>query len=576
MLGGFHIFNNSNLNTMETTIRAAGYVRVSTSIQVTEGESLDTQRKQITEFIAQKGWTLTNIYADEGLSGAKQESRPQLQQLKADAKAGKFNIIVFTKLSRFARNAREYMNLSYELEQSGVQLASVKENIDPTTRTGKMIAGILALFAEWEHETIREQMFENKMIKWKENRSFLGKPPFGYTWNKEKKQLEVVPEEAEVYNRIVLMYTKQGMAMRDIAIKLNAEGLKCKRSVFASGTISYILKNPCYYGNYSVNTNIYVDGKRGAGTKRTKDKKPESEVISFPIPAIITKPEWDAIQEATKFKKIITKHSTETTMKFFLRNVLICDRCGARMNARIGSKRKDGSINRYYVCYFAGTSKKNIECGHDEKCDLPFINAEYLERTIWQDVERMFIFNPHKAYGNILNSEKNLEQVKQLEQTIQNLESERTAIGRTKDRLYKLLQLEDLDVDELHKKLRENKDQRLLNEGNLTTAKTKLQELTLLQNQQKEIAEFYDKNKKHFEELRKQITRLNPADKKTLVESMVREPVKVNYNPVDDPDDPAAPVLFYNLKFNPDIIQRFIDEGKINLTKPDLLKVRKI
>jgi len=89
--------------------------------------------------------------------------------------------------------------------------------------TPQVLAGILALFAEWEHETIREQMSENKMIKWRDKRSFLGKTPFGYTWNNSTKQLEVNPREAEIYLDIVNMYIEQGMAFRDIAVKLKAE-----------------------------------------------------------------------------------------------------------------------------------------------------------------------------------------------------------------------------------------------------------------------------------------------------------------------------------------------------------------
>jgi site-specific DNA recombinase len=85
-----------------------------------------------------------------------------------DAKQGKFEVIIITKLSRFTRNAREYMNLSYELKNYGISLVSIKENIDSTALTGKMMAGFLALFAEWEHNIIKEQMHENKMARWKE------------------------------------------------------------------------------------------------------------------------------------------------------------------------------------------------------------------------------------------------------------------------------------------------------------------------------------------------------------------------------------------------------------------------
>jgi len=148
--------------------KAVGYIRVSTSIQVKEGESLSTQRQQIVDYAKNKGWELDSIYSDEGISGAKIEYRTNLKKLIEDAKQGKFEVIIITKLSRFTRNAREYMNLSYELKNYGISLVSIKENIDSTALTGKMMAGFLALFAEWEHNIIKEQMHENKMARWKE------------------------------------------------------------------------------------------------------------------------------------------------------------------------------------------------------------------------------------------------------------------------------------------------------------------------------------------------------------------------------------------------------------------------
>lgn len=561
-------------------IKACGYIRVSTSIQASEGESLDTQRKQIIDFIKQKGWKLTEIYADEGLSGAKAESRPQLQQMKEDAKEGEFSLIVFTKLSRFARNAREYMNLSFELEQYGVQLASVKENIDPTTRTGKMIAGILSLFAEWEHETIHEQMNENKMIRWKEKRTFIGRPPFGYTWNKEKKELEVVPEEVGIYNEIVNMYTEQALPMRDIAIKLNARGLKCKRKTWASGTISYLLKNPCYYGHYVVNQYEYEDGINGAGTKRTNKKKPASQAIEFPIPAIITKTEWDEIQEMTDHKKSIPKHATKDTMKFILRNVLVCGRCGSRMNSHMGSKRKDGSFLRYYCCYYSGTSKKSLECGR-QKCTLPHIKAERLENEIWVQVLMMFSLNPKKVLKNLYDPIKFQREIDNLTADILRLNTELQSKEVHRSKLYDLLEKPSSDVDEVNQRLLKNKDEKLTIESNLAKKKEELKAKQKQRDADKSFFEFINTNKQQLRKLHGQVRNLDYPDRKLLVEAMMDKPMVVDYayaDPNHPEDGGDQPIFDYKLHFNTEIIKRFIEEGKIvglNPDSPDYLNIIK-
>ena len=65
---------------------------------------------------------------------------------------------------------------------------------------------MLAAIAELEREVIREQMDENKMAKWREYRTFIGKPPFGYRWNKTTRRLEIDEKEERIYTQIVAMY----------------------------------------------------------------------------------------------------------------------------------------------------------------------------------------------------------------------------------------------------------------------------------------------------------------------------------------------------------------------------------
>lgn len=77
--------------------KAVGYVRVSTTIQAKEGESLTTQRQQIDDFAKQKGWQLECTYADEGVSGTTIEYRTDFKKLIEDAKKGKFEVVIFTK-----------------------------------------------------------------------------------------------------------------------------------------------------------------------------------------------------------------------------------------------------------------------------------------------------------------------------------------------------------------------------------------------------------------------------------------------------------------------------------------------
>ena len=541
--------------------KAAGYVRVSTPGQV-EGESLSTQRQQITDFAKSKQWELTNIYADEGMSGAKVEYRTGFKQMLLDAQAGKFEVVIFTKLSRFARNAREYMNLAYELEKQGVLLASVKEGIDPTTRSGKMIAGMLALFAEWEHETIREQMYDNRTEVWKDQRTFIGQPPYGYRWNKEIKQLQVNEDEAKIYRDVVRMYVDQGLSFRDICIKMTEKGIKYKRARWSNTSLNYMLKNPAYYGHYVVNQYEYEDSKRGVGTRRTKKLKPAEQHIVFNIPALVSKTRWDQIQAKTNFNKVKSKRADQTK-DFYLRDVLKCALCGAPAKPRIGSQRNDGTAPRYYVCYWAGTSAKSLQAAQKHKCPLPFIKADVAEKAVWADVVVMFALNPDKGFGDLFKPEKYESKKTELEQSRESLTEDLKAAKRAKENLYKLLTFDDLDPEELRARLRSNKDEILRLESSLTDIQAELSELVTILDKEREVRNFLTKNKERLKRLRKDIANLSLDDRKLLIEGMLKGPIIVDHQPDSEEDGPGGPVLDYKLRFNPEIIQRFMDEGKI-------------
>jgi site-specific DNA recombinase len=573
-------------------IKVAGYIRVSTAIQASEGESLSTQEQQIKDYIKQRGWQLTKLYKDEGLSGTKIEYRTQFQQMVSDAKDGQFSVIVFTKLSRFARNAREYQNLSYELKQNKVDLVSIKENIDATTKSGKMIAGILSLFAEWEHETIKEQMYENKMIRWKSNRSFIGKTPFGYTWNKTTKKLEIVPEEEKMYKKIVSMYLEQGMAFHAIATKLNSEGQPFerinlldgkvhKKGKWSSATISYMLKNPCYYGHYVVNQRVYKDGPKGAGTLRSKSEfKPVSEAITFEPEKMISKTDWDKIQETTKFKKVQTKRSTEETRSYFLRDVLVCGHCGAAVKPRMGARRKDGTILRYYCCFYAGTSEKKLLEAQKNRCYLPYIKAEEIEKIVWRAVLDKFGFGVElnkfgtakhgkgikNVYASIFDTDRFDERIKELELSIPNLDSELKKKMRYGENLMKFEDIDDPDKEEINRLRRINKDEVLIAKSNFDNATLKLSELCRMRDQEKANYDFLNKNKYEFVEMKKKLSKelkdLSIEDQKILVEQMLSEKIVVNYQHDTDGEGEGVQTII-KMRFNPAVFQRFMEEGKL-------------
>src|SRR5437870_759038 len=132
-------------------MRAAIYARVSSLDQEPENQLLELRR-----YTEARGWTTTE-YVDRGQSGAK-DRRPALDQLIADAKRRRFDVLVCWRLDRLGRNLRHLILLLDELQALGVAFVSLAEGIDATTPAGKLQLHILGAIAEFERSRIAERV----------------------------------------------------------------------------------------------------------------------------------------------------------------------------------------------------------------------------------------------------------------------------------------------------------------------------------------------------------------------------------------------------------------------------------
>ena len=171
-------------------------------------------------------------------------------------------------------------------------------------------------------------------------------------------------EESRLINLIFTWYTELGISMRDIVFKLNAEGYKSRRSNWSNGTISGILKNPCYLScKLNTNTNVYVDGIR------TKNIKDESEWIIYDLPQILNKSLCEKVANRREFN-IKKQKRTTWQEEFWLRDSMLCMKCGGRLHAKKGVPRKDGSFPRYYACHWGTCSEKDLKIDNkDTMCE---------------------------------------------------------------------------------------------------------------------------------------------------------------------------------------------------------------
>lgn len=195
---------------------AAGYARVSTREQARDGSSLDLQKSRITAYCEAKGWTLFQMYSDEGES-AKSLDREGLGTMIADLKHNEVDVVVVLKLDRLTRSVRDLGTLMEDLFK-GVALASVEESLDGSTANGRMVMNMIGSLAQWEREIISERTSAGMQHRRDVEGRWMGRVPYGFRIEEDTGRLV---EHASQMKAIVAMKraSRKGRSLSKIAEK---------------------------------------------------------------------------------------------------------------------------------------------------------------------------------------------------------------------------------------------------------------------------------------------------------------------------------------------------------------------
>jgi DNA invertase Pin-like site-specific DNA recombinase len=131
--------------------RAGLYLRVSTLDQHPETQLLDLR-----QMAAQRGYTIIHEYTDR-ISGTKAK-RPGLDQMMADARRGRFDVVLVWASDRIARSVKHYLEVLDELTRLQIEFVSFRENIDTAGPLGRAIVVIIGAIAELERNLIIERV----------------------------------------------------------------------------------------------------------------------------------------------------------------------------------------------------------------------------------------------------------------------------------------------------------------------------------------------------------------------------------------------------------------------------------
>ena len=136
------------------TTKVALYCRVSTS---TKDQTTENQLRELTAYCDRMEYEVIKIYEDE-ISGVKtREKRPAYNQLCKDAFLKRFDLVIAWDVSRFGRSLKEFVSFLADMDDKGIGVVAVKNGLDTSSSTGKMMMKMIGVMEEWNREMLVER-----------------------------------------------------------------------------------------------------------------------------------------------------------------------------------------------------------------------------------------------------------------------------------------------------------------------------------------------------------------------------------------------------------------------------------
>lgn len=312
---------------MSKLLRAAIYIRVSTDAQAKKGDSMDEQLETCTNYIDNnENMVLQGVYIDDGISGQKL-NRGDFSRLIQNVRAGEVDFIIFTKLDRWFRNLRHYLNTQDILEKNSVNWLAVSQPYyDTSTPQGRAFIAQSMTFAELEAQNDSERILSVFDYKYRHGEVLSGKTPLGYRIVDKHLQPD---ESAPVTLDIFEYYSRTGALNATILYLENRYGIVMSQANLKKA----ILTNTKYIGVFRDNLEY--------------------------CPAIVPRDLFDDVQ-----RKLEYNVKSSQRYPYIFSGLVVCARCGHACSGfthRAG-RNKSGKIYKYpaYRCRGAFPSRRCV------------------------------------------------------------------------------------------------------------------------------------------------------------------------------------------------------------------------
>lgn len=357
-------------------MRTAIYCRVSTDQQVRDGDSIQAQLSALKSYCEKNGYEIAGIYTDDGISGTLLNERDELQRLLDDVRSGKIDLLIFTKLDRYFRNLKHYLNTQEVLDKYNVPWIAIWENYETRTPQGRLMVNQMLSFAQFEAEQTGQRINQVFSFKKTNHEILSGKIPFGFKI--QDKHLVIDPEKADIVRRVFQTYISTGGVSETLR---QTEGLGLPRTQRA---IKLLLQNRKYIGECYGIENYHE--------------------------AIIDKDTFDMVQEMLGRNVRQTKFRT-----YIFSGLCTCSDCGRRL---VGTTDKIKPKNERYKVYRCMGHYRAIQDCINSKS----LNEKKLEKYLVENLKELAfadisVKDKRKATNyekKIASTEKKISRLKEL------------------------------------------------------------------------------------------------------------------------------------------------------------------
>ncbi len=398
--------------------KAVAYARFSSDNQRTE--SIDAQLRAIRAYAKDNDIIIVDEYIDQAKSGTNAD-REDFQRMLAESGTGKFEIVLVHKLDRFSRNRYDSAFSKNLLKQNGVKVVSVLEKFDDSPES-IILEGLMESLNEYYSANlsreVRKGMKENALAC----KYTGGYVPLGYRVNSEMKY-EVREDEAEIV-RFIFEAIRTGSTYAEVIAELNSRGLKTRAGKnFGKNSLYSILKNEKYVGVYVYNREAAKDVRGKRNSHREKDSEDVIRIADG-VPAIISREEFDAVQEILRNRKHISHTRSDASTEYLLTGKIYCGVCGGKY---CGNKQYSGRKKTLYYSYRCNvrSRKSKTACGNREisrSCIESFVMKMLAKVLFSPDRIPAVISEYNKAAAEKNNSHNN--EINQLKKSIQCVSAE--------------------------------------------------------------------------------------------------------------------------------------------------------